>query len=205
MLRKFLTVAVLALCVFHTGLAITYAVEVPTMEEKNGDIKRSDLELGWVASIYAFSHGNKVVDFPPAAMGSFKVEKSGAMVNDYTTPLGFPIKNKSIGWKGDAYIVAEKKGYYVFMINTTGRHYSYTSIAVNGRQLAHGIDSESTIVGNVELEAGIHAVDFRFVNVTRSNGLAEGSVRNNCGFEVRIKGPDDNAPVHASKVLYRKK
>ncbi len=204
MFKKLWTMAIMAMCVFSWSLLSSHAVEVPTMEEKSGHIMRSDLEPGWLASIYAFSNRENIGVFPPAAMGSFKMQKSGAMVNDYVQSLGFPINDKSIGWKGEAYIVAEQKGYYVFMLNTKGRN-NFGRIKINGKRIAQGYERAGTIVGNVELEAGIHTVEFQYVQSAYNNGTAGGNTRKDSGFELRIKSPADNAPVPAEKVLLIKK
>ncbi len=203
MLKKFFGFMLTALFVI-AAIAPVNASEVPQMEEKSGDIKRNDLEPGWVANIYAFSKGENVTNFPPASMGSFKAQSSGAMVNDYQKSLGFPIQNKSIGWQGQAYIVAEKKGYYVLMINTKGWD-NYSAIYVNGKSVANGYEGDGTIVGNVELEPGIHPVEFRFATGAYRNLKATGGANRGSGFELRIKSPTDNAPVPAAQVLFRKK
>ncbi len=206
MLKKIVGIMMVALFLVSTSLMPVNASEVPQMEEKSGDIKRSDLEQGWVASIYAFSRGENVTNFPPAAMGSFKADKSKYMVTDYEKSIGFAIKNKTVGWQGQAYIVVEKKGYYVFMLNLLGRGGNYGAIFVNNQQVAQG--QEGTVTGNIELEPGVHNVEFRYANAVWGKGKADGRLNRggrDMGFEFRIKSPTDNAPVPAEKVLYRKK
>ncbi len=203
MLKKIFGCMLTALFVIAAIVPVN-ASEVPQMEEKFGEIKLSDLESGWVANIYAFSRGENVTTFPPASMGSFKAQGSGAMVNDYEKSLGFPIKNKSIGWQGQAYIVAEKKGYYVLMMNTKG-YDNYGVIFVNDKEIIKGYEDTGTIVGNVELEPGVHLVEFKYATRVDRRLAASGGVRKDCGFELRIKSPTDNAPVPAAQVLFRKK
>ncbi len=204
MLKKFLGLTMALAFLVTAGITPVTAAEVPQMEEKSGDIKRSDLEPGWVANIYAFSKGENVTQLPPASMGSFKVEKSGYKVNDYIKSLGFPLKDKTILWQGQAYIIVEKKGYYVFMLNMTDWN-NYGAVFINGTQVVLGYDQ--TIAGNIELEPGIHAIDFRFANRVGyyAKANAEGQTIKAAGFELRIKSPTDNTPVLAEKVLYRKK
>ncbi|GHU29577.1 hypothetical protein AGMMS50256_14770 [Betaproteobacteria bacterium] len=176
------------------------AAPAQTADAQTAAIKKSDLKPGWRNSIYPLDRGADVTSLPQASVGSFVSTTSEHKFGDYVKPIGMEVKGKAILWRGQAFLVAEQAGNYVFALDVSGS--TYGAIFVQGESLGRGTDQ--TVIGSAELEPGVYRVE---VHVTSQMyfGKVGGGYHPGTSFSLRIKTPADDVLQPASKVLFVKK
>lgn len=176
-------------------------------EASTAVIDKAQYTHGWRARIYALSKDFDVTSGLPATeLGSFVATKSGYAVKDYSEAIGMTAQNKSILWRGEAFLEVKDSGPHIFSLDANGlgswRH-AYGSIFVEGTNIGSGFNE--TVIGAADLEPGIYKVEFWVAAGLEENGRSSGDIDHSNKFNMMIKRPADELPVPISEVFLVKK